>query len=141
MRWRKSPRRLGIHDRVVFAGYRRDDYAEVLRSIDVFTLLVPGSDGGCRALLEAAASGIPAVTTARGALPEIVVDGETGFVVEEEAQALARAWGRLLADSARRAEMGAAARRRALREFSGAKYADVVDRLYRALEERDPGIG
>ena len=130
----KEPaRRLGIQDRVVFAGYRRDDYAEVLRCIDVFTLLVPGSDGGCRALLEAAASGIPAVTTARGALPEIVVDGETGFVVEEQAQALANAWGRLLADSARRAEMGAAARRRALREFSRAKYADVVDRLYRAL--------
>jgi glycosyltransferase involved in cell wall biosynthesis len=130
----KEPaRRLGIHDRVVFAGYRRDDYAEVLRCIDVFTLLVPGSDGGCRALLEAAASGIPAVTTARGALPEIVVDGETGFVVEEEAQALANAWGRLLADSERRAEMGAAARCRAEREFSREQYAETVNRLYRAL--------
>src|SRR5262249_55202295 len=46
---------LGIADRVVFAGYRTDDYADVLRCCDVFTFLVPGSDGGCRALLEAAA--------------------------------------------------------------------------------------
>ena len=130
----KEPaRRLGIHDRVIFAGYRRDDYAEVLRCIDVFTLLVPGSDGGCRALLEAAASGIPAVTTARGALPEIVVDGETGLVVEEEAQALTKAWGRLLEDPVRRAEMGAAARRRAENEFSRTRYADIVDRFYRAV--------
>jgi glycosyltransferase involved in cell wall biosynthesis len=130
----KEPaRRLGIENRVVFAGYRRDDYAEVLRCIDVFTLLVPGSDGGCRALLEAAASGIPAVTTARGALPEIVIDGETGLVVEEEAQAFTNAWGCLLRDSARCAEMGAAARRRAESEFSRTQYAETVDRLYRAL--------
>jgi glycosyltransferase involved in cell wall biosynthesis len=66
-------------------------------------------------------------------LPEIVVDGETGFVVEEEAQALTKAWGRLLEDPVRRAKMGAAARRRAESEFSGARYADIVDRLYRAL--------
>ena len=53
----------------------------MLRASDVFTFLVPGSDGTCRALLEAAACGIPAVTR-RGALPEIVLHGETGLVVE-----------------------------------------------------------
>jgi glycosyltransferase involved in cell wall biosynthesis len=52
-------RALGIADRVVFAGYRTHDYADVLRCFDVFTFLVPGSDGGCRALLEAAACGFP----------------------------------------------------------------------------------
>ncbi|HEY5659067.1 MAG TPA: glycosyltransferase family 4 protein, partial [Myxococcota bacterium] len=67
--------RLGISDRVIFAGYRTTDSVDVLRSIEVFSFLVPGSDGGCRALLEAAACGIPAVTTARGALPELVVEG------------------------------------------------------------------
>jgi glycosyltransferase involved in cell wall biosynthesis len=126
-------RRLGIADRVIFAGYRRDDYADVLRCIDVITQLVPGSDGGCRALLEAAAAGIPAVTTARGALPEIVVDGETGLVVEEEAGALARAWARLLTEPSLRTELGTAARRRAERQFSRAHYANTVDRLYRRL--------
>ncbi len=128
--------RLGLSDRVVFAGYRSDDYVDTLRALDVFTLLVPGSDGGCRALLEAAACGLPAVTTGRGALPEIVLDGETGVVAAEEPDALAAAWGRLLADPALRGRLGAAARRRAQSAFSRERLADAVDALYRAALDR-----
>jgi glycosyltransferase involved in cell wall biosynthesis len=123
--------RLGIADRVIFAGYRTDDYVDVLRNIDVFTLLVPGSDGGCRALLEAAACGIPAVTTGRGALSELVVDGETGLIVPERAEALAGAWHALLGDAERRAELGRAARRRAEAEFAPERLGREVEALYR----------
>jgi glycosyltransferase involved in cell wall biosynthesis len=125
--------RLGIRERVIFAGHRSGDYADVLRCIDVFTLLVPGSDGGCRALVEAAACGIPAVTTHRGALPEIIIDGRTGLLVAEEAEALCSAWRRLLADTALRNDMGAAARRRAERHFSRDRAAADVERFYRSL--------
>jgi glycosyltransferase involved in cell wall biosynthesis len=123
--------RLGIADRVIFAGYRGDDYPDVLRCIDVFTFLVPGSDGGCRALLEAAACGLPAVATRRGALPEIVVDGETGLLVEERVDALAAAWRALLDEPRRRKHMGAAARQRALRHFDPIGLAEQVIGLYR----------
>jgi len=128
---REPALRMGLADRVVFAGYRSDDYADVLRSSDIFTLLVPGSDGTCRALLEAAACGIPAVTTRRGAFPEIVAHGETGLVVEEEPEALARAWRALLADEGRRAALGAAARQRAEALFSPGRLAEQVEQLYR----------
>jgi glycosyltransferase involved in cell wall biosynthesis len=121
---------LGIADRVVFAGYRAGDYADVLRSIDVFTFLVPGSDGSCRALLEAAACGIPAVTTRRGALAEIVVDGETGLLVEETPAALAAAWQALLDDPSRRAAVGAAAGKRAEQCFAPERFAEIALRLY-----------
>jgi len=120
---------------VVFAGYRTDDYVDVMRSFDVFTFLVPGSDGGCRALLEAFACGVPAVTSRRGALPEIGVEGETGFAVDEEAAALAGAWETLLQDPAKRAAMGHAARRRAETEFSPERLVERVDALYRAACE------
>lgn len=123
-------RRLGIADRVVFAGYRSADYAEVLRCIDVFTFLVPGSDGTCRALLEAAACGIPAVTTRRGALPEIVADGETGLLADEEPEALAAGWQRLLGDADARRAFGAAARKRAEALFTPARLATEVEALY-----------
>jgi glycosyltransferase involved in cell wall biosynthesis len=125
--------RLGIADRVVFAGYRTDDYADVLSSFDVFTFLVPGSDGGCRALLEAAACGIPAVTSRRGALPELVVDGVTGTLVDETPEALAAAWQALLDDPERRATAGRAARARAEREWSPERLAASVDALYAAI--------
>ena len=100
----------------IFAGYRSADYPDVLRASDVFTLLVPGSDGSCRALLEAAACGIPAVTTGLGTLPEIVSHGETGFVVEAEPDRLAAAWRSLLENAALRRDVrrGRAPARRAL---------------------------
>lgn len=123
--------RMGLADRVIFAGYRKEDYAEVLRAIDVFTFLVPGSDGTCRALLEAAACGIPAVTSKRGALPEIVIDGVTGILSEEDPRALAGAWRALLDDPARRRSMGENARRRAETVFTPARFADEVEALYR----------
>ncbi|TMA34749.1 MAG: glycosyltransferase family 4 protein [Deltaproteobacteria bacterium] len=108
---------LGIADRVIFAGYRTGDYADVLRCCDVFTFLVPGSDGSCRALLEAAACAIPAVTSRRGALPELVVDGETGILAEEEPDRLAASWQALLGDpragsGSHSASMGSMRRRR-----------------------------
>jgi len=124
---------LGIADRVVFAGYRTEDYADVLRCFDVFTFLVPGSDGGCRALLEAAACAIPAVTSRRGALPELVVDGTTGSLVDEEPEALAAAWQALLDDPERRTAAGRAARARAEREWSPERLAASVDALYAAI--------
>lgn len=124
--------RLGIADRVVFAGYRAADYADVLRAIDVFTFLVPGSDGTCRALLEAQACGIPAVTSRRGALPELVEDGRTGLLVDEDPEALAKAWASLLGDPARRATLGAYAAQRAATRFAPDRYASDVLAVYEA---------
>jgi glycosyltransferase involved in cell wall biosynthesis len=127
---REPAARLGIADRVVFAGHRDADYPDVLRAMDAFVFLVPGSDGSCRALLEAQACGLPAVTSRRGALPEIVADGETGLLVDEDPDALARALARLLADRERRARMGAAARLRAERLFRPERLADDALALY-----------
>jgi glycosyltransferase involved in cell wall biosynthesis len=126
-------RALGISDRVIFAGYRGEDYPEVLRQIEVFTYLVPGSDGTCRALLEAAACAIPAVVSGRGALPEIVLHRETGLVVPEEPDALAAAWRELLADPERRADLGRAAYERAQAEFTLARLGDHVEAFYREV--------
>ena len=104
----------------------------MLRAADVFTLLVPGSDGTCRALLEAAACGLPAVVTRRGALPEIVFDGQTGSVVAEAADALSSSWRCLLEDARLRGAMGTAAHQRAKSDFAPGRLAEQVLDLYRA---------
>jgi len=66
-------------------------------------------------LLEAAASGVPAVSVATGGGAELVEDGVTGFVVApENASALALALTRLGRNEALRRSLGAAARERAL---------------------------
>ena len=70
--------------------------------------------------LEAAAAGVPQLAGASGGAAEAVEDGVTGFVVDapDDVDAVARALARLLADGELRARMGAAARRRAVEEFS-----------------------
>lgn len=129
---RAPARRLGILDRVYFAGYRREDYPEALNTMDVKAYLVPGSDGSCRALREAMALGKPAVVLARGMLPEIVHDGSEGIVAAESGAALTEALIRLCGDAALRARMGAAARAKALR-FGLEGQAEQVEGIYRGF--------
>lgn len=130
---RKPAERLGLLDRVIFAGYRAGDYVDAIRCMDLLTFLVPGSDGSCRALLEAQACGVPAVVSRRGALPEIVIDGETGLVVDEEVGALVDAWRSVLSRPGRRARMAAAAHARARSAFAPERLASEVNAFYREL--------
>jgi phosphatidylinositol alpha-1,6-mannosyltransferase len=69
--------------------------------------------------VEAAAAGVPQVAGASGGAAEAVADGETGVVVRTpgDPAAVAGALAGLLDDPARRAALGAAARRRAVAEF------------------------
>lgn len=69
-------------------------------------------------VLEAQASGKPVVGTAAGGSKEYILDGKTGFVVQpRDAQALADAISKLVADESLRKEMGRAAREVSLEKF------------------------
>jgi glycosyltransferase involved in cell wall biosynthesis len=84
--------------------------------------------------LEAAERGRAAIVSDVGGLPEIVADNETGVVVPpEDADALAGAIVALATDPARIAAYGAAARRRAVTQFSAEGAAAGVERVYRRL--------
>jgi glycosyltransferase involved in cell wall biosynthesis len=126
---------MGLEANVIFAGYRVDDYAEMLGAMDLFTFLVPGSDGTCRALLQAAAMGLPVVGTRRGAIPEIISNGQTGLLVSEDPAAIADAWSGLLDDPARRREMGEAARRDAFIRFRPDRLAAWMERFYESISQ------
>lgn len=77
-------------------------------------------------LLEAMACGRPTICTNVASLPEVVVDGQTGFVVPpNDPAALGRAIDAVTRDPARAAEMGEAGRRRVLSTF---RWEQVVDR-------------
>jgi glycosyltransferase involved in cell wall biosynthesis len=82
--------------------------------------------------LEAAARARPAIVADVGGLPEIVEHGRTGVVVPPgDVDALAAAIVQLVLDPARVAELGAAARRRAVAQFSEEAAADGVAAVYR----------
>jgi glycosyltransferase involved in cell wall biosynthesis len=123
---------LGLGDRVVFTGYRDRDLPQVLAAADCFALMAAGSDESCRAALEAMAAARPVVARRVGALPETVVHGETGLLVDgDDAEAVAAALAAVLEDPARARAMGAAGRRRAKTEFSPERSVAIVERVYR----------
>jgi glycosyltransferase involved in cell wall biosynthesis len=124
--------RAGLADRVVLAG-SRGDVAEVLGAFDVF-VLSSRAEGLPIALLEAMAAERPCVATSVGGIPEVVTDGVDGLLVPPgDADALATAVSKLLADPDRRADLGARAAVRA-RDFDIAAAVRRLEAIYdRAL--------
>jgi glycosyltransferase involved in cell wall biosynthesis len=121
-------RELGVERRVFLPG-RVPDVAAWLRRASV--LAHPARwEGFGLGVLEAMLAGLPVVATRVSSLPELVADGETGFLVPAgDASALAGALARAL----ERPELGEAGRLRAQREFSVARMADRTASLYEAL--------
>ncbi len=123
-----AERKLG--ERVRVLG-RREDVPEVLAACDLGVVASLGSEGFSRAALEYMAAGLPVVATRVGALPEIAVEDETGFLVEPgDAAALAGAMVGVLGDAELAARLGAAGRERAEEVFSREKWLAAHERIY-----------
>jgi glycosyltransferase involved in cell wall biosynthesis len=124
---------LGLGRTVVFAGYRGEDLPETLAALDCFALLGGGSEESGRAVLEAMAAARPVVAGRFGAMPETVVDGETGWLVDPDPPAVADRLAAVLADLERARAMGAAGRRRVLALFTPERRAAIVEAVYARL--------
>ena len=123
----------GLAGRVRYAGpkYGTDKWS-ALSGADIF-VFPSGLDCFPLVLLEAMAAGLPVVTTDEGAIPDIVRDGENGFICPvHDPQSVADAIRKLLMDSSLRKEMGACGHRRFLEAFT----ADVFEsRLVGILQQ------
>ena len=124
---------MGLKDSVIFLGYQLRDYPETLAALDIKVFLVPGSDGSCRAVREAMAMGKPVIVAKRGMLPEIVEDGVSGLVIEDNPEDLAGAIIRLVKDTPLRKKMGVAARRRMYEDFNLKNQLEKVEDVYKKL--------
>jgi N-acetyl-alpha-D-glucosaminyl L-malate synthase BshA len=110
-------RELGVQDKVFFLG-KIEAVAPLLAGADVFLLPSSTESFGLSAL-EALASGVPVVGSNTGGLPEVVRDGETGFLCEVgDVEAMAGAAIGVLRDRARWHAMSTHAARDARERFS-----------------------
>lgn len=129
-------KRLGVEHAVIRAGYLRgDEYLDAVAQMDALVYLVPGSDGSCRAALEAMAMGVPVIHSRRGALPDLV-GGEAGVLCDESASALAAVFASAATDSQAWLTRGATARRRTRDLFAVALYAERCESLYLSVAAR-----
>ena len=123
-------RRLERH--VFLAGYRPDAQA-FTKAVDVFAMSSI-TDGMCTALVDAMAASKPAVCTSAGGVPEVLVDGMTGFLVPpRDAGAMAGRLVLLLKDAALRARLGTAARARASERFTVERMVERTAGVYASL--------
>jgi glycosyltransferase involved in cell wall biosynthesis len=131
---------LGVVRDTLFLGYQ-EDVAPFYAAFDAL-VLPSGNEGTPVSAIEALAAGRPVVATRVGGVPDVVRDGEDGFLVEAGAtDDLAERLGQLARDPNLRERMGAAGRERVLPRYAVDRLVDDVDRLYRSLlaeSSRDP---
>jgi glycosyltransferase involved in cell wall biosynthesis len=114
----------------------RGDVLNIFRSLDVFAIPSVEGDTIPQVLMQALAMGIPVVSTTVGSIPDVVIDGRTGFVVPpRDAGALAEGIRALLADSALRARMGTEGRALVEQSYSIEKMLDRMEAVYRRLAQ------
>jgi glycosyltransferase involved in cell wall biosynthesis len=127
---------LGLEQDVILAGYRIEDYFSVIASFDIFVMMRAGSDGTARALREVLGMGKPAIVSTQGMLPELVIDGQTGYAVDLGEHELADRMVRLLSDDKMRAQFGINARNYAVSEWDYSAQATRLIDFYKRLLER-----
>lgn len=140
IRLERLANQLGIHDRVTFLGAQNGDavLAAYDRS-DAFMLsgvqtAAGTAEGQGLAVLEAMATGLPAIVSNVGGLPESVRHDVTGFLVaERDVQGLAHRVVELASQSTRRRAMGRAASADIRERFSLDAYLDRLELTYESV--------
>ena len=135
--------RLGLDGHVVFTGYvPENDKVDHFNLADVF-LFPSAMEGFGLSVAEAMSVGLPVVTSDRGSLPELVVEGQGGFLCPpEQADAFAERLLQLLGDAALREKFGWANRERVDRLFRWSRCVDETRKVYQDTIEawrRRPG--
>lgn len=124
-------RELDIGDRVTYCGFKSGQAKEdMFRNADIF-VYPTCNDTFPLVLLEAMQWGLPIVTTPEGAIPDIIDDEKTGFLVEKHnARQLAEKIELLGNDFNLRLRIGCAARAKFLREYTFDKFEDGLMKIF-----------
>ncbi|TYC63623.1 glycosyltransferase family 4 protein [Rhodobacterales bacterium] len=133
--------RLGLGDRITWRGAQpREEVIASLSEADLFILpsklaKTGDRDGLPNVLMEAQSMGLCCLSTKVSAIPELIIDGETGVLVSPaDANALSRAMASLIRDPDHRHALGLAASKRVRSEFSTAPGLDrLADKFRKVL--------
>ncbi|HEX8146488.1 MAG TPA: glycosyltransferase [Pyrinomonadaceae bacterium] len=137
-RCRELSARLSVAHAVTFTGsLPHHSVAEEMRRARLFAqhsvrAESGDSEGAPVSIQEACASGLPVVSTRHAGIPEVIVEGETGLLVDEgDVEGMSREMLRLLRDPAHAAALGEAGRRRVRTHFSSAR---CLERLWEIIK-------
>jgi glycosyltransferase involved in cell wall biosynthesis len=124
---------LGIEDKVIFAGARRD-IPEMLSVMDIFVLPSALREGCPLSVLEAMAMSKPVIASRLGGIPEEVSDGESGILVPpKDSKSLAEAIIKLLLDKSEARRMGQVGKKIFKHKFTKEIMLKKLESLYEEL--------
>ena len=123
--------KFGVTSAVRFVGKQPQSRVRGYLSVADLLLLPSQSESFGLTALEAMACEVPVIATRVGGIPELVVDGECGYLFEiGDIDAMAQAASRVLADEAERKRLGANGREIAISRFATEKIIPQYEELY-----------
>ena len=136
---------LGLQERVRFFGVcAQGEVADLMRQVRGFvqhSLVAPDGDseGNPVAVMEAQLSGLPVVATRHAGIPEVVLDGQSGLLVEEgDERAMALAMAQLVRDPDLATRLGDCGRRRVQERFTIEHHLRQVSQLLHQVMQQGP---
>ena len=125
---------LGLNQIVSFAGYHEEDLVEVLSALDLFTLMAPGSEGSCRAVLEAMAMGLPSVVTNLKGLDEVILHEKNAYSVPYgNEKKLVESFKKIIVDEDMRDSFSKNARIHVEESFDRVYQSEKIETIYREV--------
>lgn len=122
----------GIKEHVTFTGFRRD-IARLIGAMDIYVL--PSLwEGLPLALIEALMAGKAVIATSAGGNPEVIVDGETGFIVSPaQSEHLAERLIALVGSEETRNDLAERGQLFVRKQFALQRMIDAYEKLYRSF--------
>jgi glycosyltransferase involved in cell wall biosynthesis len=137
---RRLAAELGLQESVEFPGAQHPEQISALmqraRAFVQHSVTAPDGDseGTPVAIIEAQMSGLPVVSTRHAGIPDVVIDGETGFLVNEgDVAGMGRMMARLASQPALAARLGESARRRALAGYTLSRHLEQLAGILSAV--------
>ena len=130
---RALARGLGLEDRVVFTGFRRDVPA-LIQAMDLLVHASVSPEPFGRVIIEGMAAGTPVIGTQAGAVSEIIEDGVSGLLVApDDPDSMARGIAYVCEHPQQMESWRLRAREIVERRFDAAQYVRGVERVYEAI--------
>ncbi len=123
---------LNITHRCIFTGFR-EDQEKIYSALDL-VVLTSANEGLPVAVIESLSSGLPVVATCVGGVPELIIDGETGYIVEAgNINSIAEGLIKAISNPQKTAAMGQSAQEKTIQNFSITRLLNDIDELYQKL--------
>lgn len=124
---------LGLEGVVTFTGHLEVPYSAI-RAMDIFVLLSTAHEGVSQASLQAAFLERPLITTTVGGLPEVCIDGVTGFVVPPfSPESVARSVSKLADNPLLRKQFGVRGKQLVEERFTLTHTLDQMEKVYSTI--------